>query len=205
MWAKPKAAEAQLDCGVICVPKPGEMACGDAWAMETDNGREIIMVADGLGHGMAAADASRAAARIFSSTPKDDLLRLIQAMHAGLRATRGAAVAIAALDRGRSELRFIGVGNISGMIVSQAGTRSMVSHNGTLGAEMRRTQEFTYSWPADGMLVLHSDGLSTQWHIEKHVGLAQRRSSVIAGVLYRDYRRVRDDATVLVVRQALGQ
>jgi anti-sigma regulatory factor (Ser/Thr protein kinase) len=205
LWAKPQASAGTLDCGVICVPKPGELVCGDAWAMDTQNGRQTIMVADGLGHGAAAADASRQAVRVFSATPKDDLPRLIQALHGGLRATRGAAVAVAVLDRGRNEMRFIGVGNISGTIVSSSGTKSMVSHNGTVGAEVRRSQEFTYSWPADGILVLHSDGLSTQWHIEKHPGLFQRRSSVIAGVLHRDHRRIRDDATVLVVRQAVGQ
>ena len=37
------------------------------------------------------------------------------------------------------------------------------------------------------MLVMHSDGLSTNAGLEKHSGLALRDASLIAGVLYRDF------------------
>jgi hypothetical protein len=52
--------------------------------------------------------------------------------------------------------------------------------------------------------VLHSDGLLTQWSLDPYPGLSSRRPDVIAGVLYRDFRRVRDDATVVVARNGLG-
>ena len=46
---------------------------------------------------------------------------------------------------------------------------------------------------------MHSDGLATQWQLGTYPGLRYRRPSVIAGVLYRDFRRERDDVTVLAV------
>ncbi len=47
---------------------------------------------------------------------------------------------------------------------------------------------------------MHSDGLGTHWDLDGYPGpAAQRHPALIAGVLYRDFARGRDDATVIVV------
>jgi hypothetical protein len=124
----------------------------------------------------------------------------VAAMHAGLRPTRGAAVAVAELIPSQQVVRFAGLGNISGAITGPTESRSFVSHNGIAGHEMRKIQEFTYEWPVDSLLVMHSDGVSARWDLGRYPGLASRHPSVVAGVLYRDYSRGRDDALVVVVR-----
>ena len=48
---------------------------------------------------------------------------------------------------------------------------------------------------------MHTDGLKPHWRLEDTPGLADRHAGVIAGVLYRDWTRGRDDATVVVARQ----
>jgi hypothetical protein len=45
---------------------------------------------------------------------------------------------------------------------------------------------------------MHSDGLSARWNLSAYAGLHLRHSAVIAGVLYRDFVRRRDDVTVVV-------
>jgi hypothetical protein len=77
----------------------------------------------------------------------------------------------------------------------------MVSHNGTVGHEVRKIQEFTYPWHPEGILIMHSDGLGTHWTVERYAGLAAKHPSLIAGILYRDFNRGRDDVTVLVARE----
>jgi hypothetical protein len=99
-------------------------------------------------------------------------------------------------------VRYAGVGNISGRIVSGEGVRSMVSHNGTVGVEARKIREFTYPWPDDGILILHSDGLGTHWNLEDYPGLRARRTALIGGVLFRDHNRIQDDSTVVVAKEA---
>ncbi len=44
---------------------------------------------------------------------------------------------------------------------------------------------------------MHSDGLATHWSFDRYPGLGQRHPGLVAGVLYRDHRRGRDDVTVL--------
>ena len=51
-------------------------------------------------------------------------------------------------------------------------------------------------------LVMHSDGVSARWSLERYPGLAVRDPSLVAGVLYRDFCRGSDDATVVAVREA---
>jgi anti-sigma regulatory factor (Ser/Thr protein kinase) len=190
-----------MDVGCVCLPVRGEAACGDAHRVEhLSSARTMILVADGLGHGLHAAEASRQAVRLFRENPALEGPRLLEILHAGLRSTRGAAVAVADVRHGQREVRFTGVGNISGTLVSGTATRSMVSQNGTVGAEARRIQEFVYPLVDDALLVMHSDGLGTRWQLNQYPGLRLKHPSLIAGVLYRDYRRERDDVTVLVAR-----
>jgi hypothetical protein len=74
----------------------------------------------------------------------------------------------------------------------------MVSHNGTLGVQLLRTQQFEYDWQPGSRIVMHSDGLSGRWSIDSYPGLNLKHPAVIAGVLYRDFVRRRDDATIVV-------
>ena len=101
-----------------------------------------------------------------------------------------------------SSVRFSGLGNISACIIAAGASRSLVSHNGIAGHEMRKIQEFSYDWAPGALLVVHSDGLSARWDLTKYPGLISRHPSVVAGVLYRDFTRGRDDALVVVVRGA---
>jgi hypothetical protein len=75
----------------------------------------------------------------------------------------------------------------------------MVSHNGTLGAQLLRRQQFEYECSPGDRIVMHSDGMSARWSLSAYPGLFLRHAAVIAGVLYRDHARARDDVTVLVM------
>jgi stage II sporulation SpoE-like protein len=123
-------------------------------------------------------------------------------MHRSLAATRGAAAAVAVIERERGIVRFAGVGNVCATIELAGATRSAVSHHGTLGHDVLRFQEFTYPWSPASILVLHSDGVSARWRLGDSPGLAARDPALIAGVLLRDHQRERDDATVLVVKDS---
>ncbi len=193
-----------IDVGAVCMPKPGENVCGDGWGfMAQDGERSLAMVVDGLGHGPDAAAAAYAAMRIFREhAAGSPIAALLERIHDGLRATRGAAAAIAELDRAQRLVRFAGVGNVAGVIVNEPASRNCVSHHGVLGHDVRRIQEFTYPWPVGAPVVLHSDGIATRWRLDAYPGLVARHPMLVAGVLYRDSRRERDDATVVVLREA---
>ena len=202
IWSAPNPPppEGRLDIGVVCLPKPGEEVTGDGWICHMDSSRQLFLVADGLGHGPAAASASAAAIRAFQEHTHQSPQQIIEAVHTALRSTRGAALAIAEIEFEQPTVRFAGVGNIAASIFTAVEHHNLVSYNGTVGYEVRKIQEFTYPWYPNGLFIMHSDGLGTQWKLDRYPGLLQKHPSLIAGVLYRDFHRGRDDVTVLVAK-----
>ncbi|MFN6535761.1 MAG: ATP-binding protein [Nostoc sp. EkiNYC01] len=202
LWSNstPHLPEKILEIGAICLPKQGEDVSGDAWACEIDRHRSLLLVADGLGHGSAAASAASQAVRIFQDNHHRSPGAIVEAAHPALRSTRGAVLAIAEIDFEQQSVRFAGIGNIAASIFSFTAHHNLVSHNGIVGHEIRKIQEFSYPWYANGLLIMHSDGLGAKWRLDRYPGLSQKHPSVIAGVLYRDFNRERDDVTVLVVK-----
>jgi anti-sigma regulatory factor (Ser/Thr protein kinase) len=196
--ARGKAAQFGLEFGAISVPVLGEVECGDVWRIATQGNATAILVVDGLGHGPLAATAASAAAAAFGSRPFDVPSETVQNMHNALAGGRGAAAACALIDSANSKLSFSGVGNISGSVVSAARSRGMVSHNGILGVQLLRKQQFEYDCQPGDRVVMHSDGLSARWSLKEYPGLFLRHAAVIAAVLYRDHARPRDDVTVVV-------
>jgi hypothetical protein len=191
--------------GVVCLPVQGETECGDAWRLSWGERSYSIMVVDGLGHGPLAAEASRAATDIYDKDPFCTPLASIGNIHSGLTGTRGAAVAAGLFDRERGVLRYAGIGNIYGSLLENGTSRGLLSHNGTAGAQARKIQEMEYPWPPNALLVMHSDGLQSRWQLDRYPGIAASHPGVIAGVLYRDFQRGRDDATIVVVSLSGGE
>lgn len=186
--------------GAVCLPVRGETECGDGWAAVSKGRRTVVMLVDGLGHGPSAAEAARTAVRLFydhASRAPSDLLDLL---HRGLRASRGAAAGVLEIDLAGACARFAGVGNIAGRIMTEAGTRSLVSQNGIVGHGVRRPQEFEYAWEADATVIMHSDGLTNHWKLDAYPGLLRRDPALLAAVLYRDFARERDDTVVVACR-----
>jgi anti-sigma regulatory factor (Ser/Thr protein kinase) len=196
-------AEPRLRVGAVNVSKYGEEFCGDSWGVEQTDEVSTLLVADGLGHGYEASQASLEAVRILRDNRELPPATLIDLAHRALKSLRGAAVSVARLDRGRGKMTFSGLGNVTGQIYSGGGlSQHLVSVNGTAGHQIARIREFSYAWPADGILVMHSDGLSTGTSLESRPALALHDPSLIAGVLYRDFSRGHDDATVVVAKAA---
>ena len=183
-------------------PKPGETVCGDSWNVWESDGHMLIVLADGLGHGPDAARASRTAIEIAEDHRSRKPVEIIDLINRGIRHTRGAAVGVAALDRERGVVTFATLGNIYGRICElDKPSRQMVSMNGTAGGDTRAIiKEFQYPWPAGSVVVVHSDGLATRWELDSYGGLLSRDPALIAGVLFRDYRRLSDDSSVVVAK-----
>ena len=202
LWKRRRTGnlEAGQRFGAVCVPLRGEHVCGDGFGITQTPERTRIALFDGLGHGQGAADATLVGLREFHLQPSLGPAALLAHMHEAMRPTRGAAAAIVEIEPGVQRLRFAGVGNCAGSIHdprSDKRPQGLASHNGTVGAQLPRVNEFNHAWPADGLLVMHTDGLATRWNLDDYPGLAVRHPSLIAAVLYRDFSRHRDDVTVL--------
>jgi anti-sigma regulatory factor (Ser/Thr protein kinase) len=186
--------------GAVGVPLRGEVVNGDAYCIRPHGKGWTVLVADGLGHGPQAAQASDAAVRVFRAHDQEPPGRILAGVHAGLGHTRGGAVSVARYDPEREVLVFTGIGNVAGGVITGGVTKRLVSLAGTAGLVARRIQEFEYPFTPQSLLVMCSDGIGTSWSLDNYPGLTGAHPSLVAGVIYRDFARGRDDATVVVAR-----
>lgn len=112
-------------------------------------------------------------------------------------------MAVAIVDHERRIMTYAGIGNISCNLLHGMTSRSLVSQNGTLGAVLPRVPlEYTYPIEPNTTLLMFSDGLVSKTSLTGYPGLQNRHPALAAGILYRDFSRRRDDATVLVAKMA---
>ena len=190
--------------GVICVPLRGEEESGDAWAVRTSKGTTTALIVDGLGHGPEAAIPAEAALELFRRATNQTPESLTGRMHEALHSTRGAAISMTVLDEKAKTVRFCGVGNVEARVLTTGAGKHFMPQNGIVGHTMPPViQPTALPWPQHGRLVMHSDGISSRWNADKYPGLLARHPVLLAGVLFRDFARARDDATVIVMRDPL--
>lgn len=199
----PRERDGRLELGARRAPKRGESECGDAWAYGRAGRWQRLCVVDGLGHGPLAASAAKDAIAVFLQARETDLpADIITQCHHALRSTRGAVMAVVAIDAAAGTLSFAGIGNISGIVYSGADTGShLLSTEGIVGYQIRTIRSVERAWTRADTLVLSSDGLSGRWNMARYASLLQRHPVLIASVLFRDHARGNDDATVVVARE----
>src|SRR5690606_37660177 len=120
--------------------KWGEPVSGDGWRVEHWRDEATVLVADGLGHGLSAHEASRAAIETLAADARAEPHALMMKCHEQLARTRGAAVAICRLLAGAERGVFASVGNVVGRVENLAGSRQLVSYNGIVGHSIRKVQ-----------------------------------------------------------------
>jgi anti-sigma regulatory factor (Ser/Thr protein kinase) len=190
-----------LDIGVVCRPIDGETACGDGWCVIQERDRSVVLLVDGLGHGPNAAQAADVAIEGLRAVVDRPPAEAVLALHESMRATRGAALAVAEVQRSDSgaRVRFCAVGNTVSALVGVHKPKSLASMNGTAGLQVGRLQEFTHDWNPGSALVMHTDGITLRWRMESYPGLVTHDPAILTAVLHRDCTRPRDDATVLAL------
>lgn len=193
--------ESLIDIGGLCVPLEGEIECGDCYKAFTSAERLLLLVFDGLGHGIKAAEAAEIACRSAAALAAESPKTVLEAVHRSLSHTRGGAALIVEADWRRGVLRHAGIGNVAGRIVTAEESFGFVSYGGILGGLVRRLEEITLPLKPHQIVIVHTDGLSNRWELKDYPGLANHRAALIAGVLFRDFYRRHDDGTVVVVKR----
>jgi len=124
--------------GVFVRPMPGEAVAGDACLVEAWARGVIVAVADGLGHGPAAAKAAVAFLDCVRAGREEPLGTVFASAHEALRRTRGAVAVIARFDEAGEKVEIAGVGNVTAIAINGAGDpRLVVTPVGFVGGTYR--------------------------------------------------------------------
>lgn len=175
----------------------GEAVCGDQHLVVATPEGALFCIADGLGHGSAAAEAARAFCSFVSAHGQCSVVdQLIAEASSVLAGTRGAAVGLAFVSAESKALSFAGIGNIEFQAVSREPIRP-VSLPGIVGRRVRKTKRFDYAINPGDFFVLHSDGISSRFDARIYRDLDPQ---VAADRILQAHGKSTDDATCVVFR-----
>ena len=176
-------------------PYLGETVCGDAFTV-VRNRKTLIALADGLGHGPAAAEAANDFCRLAEQEHERDLSELMHLATEELVKTRGAAAALIRIDLVERRVEFVGVGNIELQAVSKEPIKP-ISAAGIVGRRIRKIHAFSYPIHRGDLLATYTDGISSRFSLEDYSKLDEQQ---LADKLLSEHGKLHDDATCVVIR-----
>lgn len=189
-----------LEYGLAARDKPGERVSGDLSTVREDAEGVLIAVVDGLGHGPEAARASAVAVAALGSWQGQPVSRLMEQCHEALAGTRGAVIALAALDARQQTLSWLCVGNVEGRLIRRAGdggreTRSLLMQSGIGGHRLPKLHPTTVTIQAGDIIAIATDGIRSEFETEIRPELSPQQAA--DRVLAR-CAKATDDALILV-------
>ena len=188
-----------LQVGVAERALMGEARSGDLGVAIPFADGALVGAIDGLGHGDAAADASRRALEALSADPNAALGELFDTCHAALKGTRGAVMTLVSFSFAAAELSWFGVGNVEARLLradQAARPEAPMLLGGVVGQSLPGIRPSRQRLQRGDMLVLATDGVAPNFAVQRHLGSVD----VIAGKILAEHARPEDDALVVVAR-----
>src|SRR5512146_3524679 len=101
------ASRALIAWGSASKPAPGQEVCGDLHLVKPFPGGVLLAVVDGLGHGVEATAAARAALSVLERDAGQPLPTMFQQCHRALLRTRGVVMTAATLRAADGQLTWL--------------------------------------------------------------------------------------------------
>jgi anti-sigma regulatory factor (Ser/Thr protein kinase)/serine/threonine protein phosphatase PrpC len=183
--------------------RSGERLSGDdAMFSHRADGSLILAVADGLGHGAEAREASRRAIDAVRAHVDEAPHEIVRHCDQAVQGTRGTVLAVVRLDRPLAQLQHAGAGNASVHVYGPKSSQRFAAPARVLGLPPRNIVpklEAMASFPRC-TVVMFTDGISTRADLTDDAEALRLPPLVVAQRLLEQHGRTEDDAIVLVAR-----
>lgn len=179
-----------------------EEPSGDMHAIVEREDGALVALLDGLGHGIEAATAARAAIPVIEAHDGASVASLVQRCHEALRKTRGAAMTVAWFDARDASVTWTGVGNVDGILIRTAGSaqgpkEAISTRGGVVGYRLPSLRATRHEVSSGDLLVMATDGIRSTFS----AGIVtQFTAQEIAESILVRYAKETDDAHVVVAR-----
>ena len=175
----------------------GEVACGDRVRVFRAATSDLLCVADGTGHGTAAASAAEAAIDHIDTARDLPLVEIVAGCHRVLARTRGVALGLARVHHD-GQLEYVGVGNTRALI---ANTRAVLlpSTPGIVGGRYPSVMVQRRALAPGDLVVLATDAFPEAIDLVPY-GPLRCDLDALVHCLLDDSASTRDDAAILAYR-----
>jgi anti-sigma regulatory factor (Ser/Thr protein kinase) len=197
------AAPSFCETAIMGKPFPGEALSGDdAILIQSDRGF-VAAVADGLGHGPEAREASNRAMDAVSRNAQIDLAAMAVAIDKELADTRGCAISIVRYVKEDGSLESISAGDVHAHLYHLRDAHFFTPTPMILGIGQSRPQKLRIERvpvKAGSILAIFTDGLKSRANLKGQLDVLRQPAIAIAQHMLDTESRPDDDALVLVCR-----
>jgi phosphoserine phosphatase RsbX len=191
-----------VEYGVANFVLPGQGESGDQHLVCCNRNGILVAAIDGIGHGEAAANASKAAAAFLRNSADQPIISLVERCHEILRATRGVVLSLASVDSGQGMMTWLGVGNVQGVLMradakNGNAQESLLLRAGVVGSQLPALQGTVLPIARGDTLFLATDGVRSDFSMTLS---ARENPQRAADRILAQYGSGNDDALVLVAR-----
>jgi len=196
-----------IEWGIAARAIPCQQESGDLHLVRSGQDEALVAVADGLGHGAAAANAAAAAMRTLEMCDGESPIVMIQRCHETLRSTRGVVMSMAWFQGKDDTMTWLGVGNVEGFLLHRdargmSANEALLLRGGVIGGCLPRLSASVVQVGYGDVLILATDGIRPEF--ADNVNLEDSPQQIANRILFQ-YGRDTDDALVLVVRYLHGK
>jgi negative regulator of sigma-B (phosphoserine phosphatase) len=194
----------RLEWAVALRPRPGEEESGDLHVVQPFPGGTLLAALDGLGHGVEAAAAARAAVESLRTHAQDSVISLVRRCQMDLQETRGVVMSLASFSALDSSLTWLGIGNVEGVLVradpgGSPARESLLLRGGVVGYKLPMLSASVLTVNPGDILAFATDGVDTAFTAEV---TATATLQPLADRILGQWGKTTDDALVLVARFA---
>lgn len=191
-----------FDYSVCARTFSGETESGDHFTVVPRTHGLLIAVVDGLGHGFDAALAAKVAISTIAAHAELPLPALIKRCHKALTTTRGAAMAIAAIDRRFGTMAWLSIGNVVGVLLrtipgQKIDHQHVLMRGGIVGNRLPQLFDSEVSLQCGDLLLFATDGVDERFHHDVSFDVSPE---VTASRIVAHHGKTTDDALALVGR-----
>ena len=176
-----------------------EFVNGDAGFISVSEEQLFVCIIDGAGHGREAHTIAQASRDFLEKNKNETLPGLMKKLHESLRGTRGGVAIIGKFDGEGLEFHYVGIGNIVLRKFGKSPERA-VTQDGVIGYQIRTPREKVMKISGGDILVLHTDGIASNFDVSDYPEILNDDAKTIATHLIKKFGKNDDDATCIVIR-----
>lgn len=189
----------EVKISVMSRPYMGCKVNGDVYYIKEFNNKVILALIDGLGHGIEANKAAIRAKELLEENNYKPLKELLYSIDNGMKNTRGAVIGVCIIDKETKIFQYGSIGNVQLRYILNNKTKKFIATNGTLGVSLNtRVNVQQSSYENGGIIAMNTDGISNKWEYDEYLDIPLHNPAVLSNMIFRDFARDNDDATVLV-------
>lgn len=190
-----------IEWGVASQSFNGRTESGDQYLVEPFPNGVLVVVVDGLGHGLSAATAGKTAVATLQGHAREPVAALLKRCHKGLRRTRGVVMSLASFNALAGTMTWLGVGNVKGLLLyahrANHPRERLLLRGGVVGYQLPTLRPSVLPVTRGDTLIFATDGLRSAFTDGLVLGGPPQQ---MADRIFDQYRRGTDDAMVLVAR-----